>query len=87
MSPRQRGARNKVVRLESVRYQTLDGQTRERLRVAVRWKGQGDERPRRYRFSLKIDDSRENRRRWEPKLRQIERDPDRDFRSREMVRR
>ena len=63
---RKLGSRNVIARLEPVRYQTSDGHFRIRLRLVVNWQG-------RHRYSLKIDDSRQARRLWAVKLKEIER--------------
>ena len=69
MSPRLRGARNAVVRLESVRYRLASGTECKRLRLALRWQSPTDAAARRHRISLGVDDTRQNRRAWEVKLR------------------
>ncbi len=74
MSPRLRGARNAVVRLESVRYRLASGTECKRPRLALRWRGPNDAAACRHRISLGVDDTRQNRRAWEVKLRQMERE-------------
>ncbi len=64
----------RFVRFESLNLRLRDGTPRKRLRVSFVWKGPNDARPRRYRESTGLDDTRENRRIWRPKLAEMERE-------------
>src|SRR3990172_6594973 len=64
----------RFARFESLNFRLSDGTPRKRLRVTFIWKGPNDARPRRYRESTGIDDTRENRRMWRPKLAEMERE-------------
>jgi len=64
----------RFARFESLNFLLLDETRRKRLRVAFIWKGPDDAQPRRYRESTGLDDTRENRRIWRPKLAQMERE-------------
>ena len=64
----------RFARFESLNFRLRDGTPRKRLRVTFIWKGPNDALPRRYRVSTGIDDTRENRRMWRPKLAEMERE-------------
>jgi integrase len=50
------------------KYRAVDGRIHRRLRIAFLWKGPGDLRPRRYRESTGLRDSKLNRALWKQRL-------------------
>jgi len=61
-----------IAQLESKPYRLADGALKSRLIFVFRWRGPTDEKIRRYKVSLGIDDSRANRRTWEERRRTID---------------
>src|SRR5215472_6248171 len=61
-------------RFETVLRKRSDGSVRKHLLVAFLWKGPGDIRPRRYRESTGLEDSRIARQLWRGKLEEISRE-------------
>ena len=61
-------------RFETVRRRRKDGSVVSHLLIAFLWKGPGDVRPRRYRESTGLDDTRRSRQIWRPKLEEISRE-------------
>jgi integrase len=61
-------------RFETVRRKRIDGSVRKHLLVAFLWKGSGDSRPRRYRESTGLEDTRASRQLWRGKLEEISRE-------------
>lgn len=61
-----------VTRFISQRHRRADGTESARLMLAYKWRSPMDAKPLLYRVALGIDDTRANRRLWEPRRRQLE---------------